>query len=199
MTPIIKDVTPIIKQMIDWNKIDQHWTLFLDRDGVINVEKEGSYILHYREFVFYEKTREALTVCASVFGRIVIVTNQRGVGKGMMTAADLQDIHDKMVAEVVLDGGRIDRIYYADSLQNDHPLRKPNPGMAHAAQKDFPEIDFSRSVMVGNNISDMEFGRNAGMYTVFLKTTNPEQELPHPAIDMAFNSLYEFAKHLHLA
>ncbi len=184
--------------MLDWKKIDQHWTLFLDRDGVINVEKEGSYILHYGEFVFYEKTREALRVCASVFGRIVIVTNQRGVGKGMMTAAALQDIHDKMVAEVVLNGGRIDRIYYADSLDNDHPLRKPQAGMAHAAQQDFPEIDFSRSVMVGNNISDMEFGRNAGMYTVFLKTTNPEQELPHPAIDVAFNSLYEFAKHLQL-
>jgi D-glycero-D-manno-heptose 1,7-bisphosphate phosphatase len=184
--------------MLDWKKIDQHWTLFLDRDGVINVEKEGSYILHYGEFVFYEKTREALKICASVFGRIVIVTNQRGVGKGMMTPADLQDIHDKMVAEVVLNGGRIDRIYYADSLQNDHPLRKPNPGMAHAARQDFPDIDFSRSVMVGNNISDMEFGRNAGMYTVFLTTTNPEQELPHPAIDVAFNSLYEFAKHLQL-
>jgi D-glycero-D-manno-heptose 1,7-bisphosphate phosphatase len=187
------------KQMLDWKKIDQHWTLFLDRDGVINVEKEDSYIFSYEEFVFYKRTREALKTCASVFGRIVIVTNQRGVGKGLMSAADLQDIHDKMTAEVVLHGGRIDRIYYADSLQNDHPLRKPNPGMAHAAKQDFPEIDFSRSLMVGNNISDMEFGRNAGMYTVFLKTTNPDQPLPHPAIDMAFNSLDEFAKHLQLA
>src|SRR5258708_14451349 len=98
--------------MLDWKKIDQHWTLFLDRDGVINVEKEGSYILHYGEFVFYEKTREALRVCASVFGRIVIVTNQRGVGKGMMTAAALQDIHDKMVAEVVLNGGWVDCFFF---------------------------------------------------------------------------------------
>jgi D-glycero-D-manno-heptose 1,7-bisphosphate phosphatase len=187
------------KQMLDWKNIDQHWTLFLDRDGVINVEKEGSYIFNYEEFIFYKKTKEALKTFASFFGRIVIATNQRGVGKGMMTAADLQLIHDKMVAEVVLSGGRIDRIYYADSLQNDHPLRKPNPGMAHAAKRDFPEIDFSRSIMVGNNISDMEFGRNAGMYTVFLKTTNPGQPLPHPAIDMAFNSLDEFAKHLQLA
>lgn len=185
--------------MSDWKKIDQHWTLFLDRDGVINVEKEDSYIFNYEEFIFYKATKEALKTFASIFGRIVIVTNQRGVGKGMMTAADLRDIHDKMVAEVVLSGGRIDRIYYADSLDNAHPLRKPQPGMAHAAKQDFPEIDFSRSFMVGNNISDMEFGRNAGMYTVFLKTTNPEQPLPHPSIDMAFNSLDEFAKHLQLA
>ncbi len=185
--------------MLDLTSIDSNWTLFLDRDGVLNVEKEGSYIFHYGEFAFYEGTKEALRRFAAIFGRIVIVTNQRGVGKGLMTAADLQDIHDKMVAEVVLSGGRIDRIYYADSLVNDHPLRKPQPGMAHAAKNDFPEIDLSRSIMVGNNISDMEFGRNAGMYTVFLRTTNPEQPLPHASIDLAFNTLYDFAKHLRLA
>ena len=181
---------------LDLHQIDARWTLFLDRDGVINHEKEGSYVLHYGEFVFYDQVKEALRICASAFGRIVIVTNQRGIGKGMMTAEDLRLIHEKMIAEIVLAGGRIDRIYYADSLQNDHPLRKPNPGMAFAAQADFPDIDFSRALMVGNNISDMEFGKNAGMYAVFLTTTQPDQPLPHPAIDLAFNSLYDFAKHL---
>jgi D-glycero-D-manno-heptose 1,7-bisphosphate phosphatase len=182
--------------MIDLKKIDAGWTLFLDRDGVINVEKEDSYILHYSEFVFYEGVPEALRHCASVFGRIVIVTNQRGIGKGMMTVADLFEIHNRMTAELAGKGGRIDGIYFADSLLDDHPLRKPLPGMAHAAKQAFPDIDFSRSLMVGNNLSDMEFGRNAGMYTVFLRTTNPGQPLPHPAIDMAFNSLADFAKHL---
>jgi D-glycero-D-manno-heptose 1,7-bisphosphate phosphatase len=101
-----------------------------------------------------------------------------------------------MVAAIVAAGGRIDRIYFADSLDNDHPLRKPQPGMAHTAQRDLPAIDLTKSVMVGNNISDMEFGRNAGMHTVFLKTTSPDQALPHLSIDLAFNSLYDFAKHL---
>jgi histidinol phosphatase-like enzyme len=68
--------------------------------------------------------------------------------------------------------------------------------MALAAQRDLPGIDLARSVMVGNNLSDMEFGRNAGMYTAFLRTTNPGQPLPHPAIDMAFDTLADFAKHL---
>ena len=184
-------------QAIDLSHIDPRWTLFLDRDGVINEEKEDSYIFHFGEFFFYDRAKEALKIFASTFGRIVIVTNQRGVGKGMMTAADLQLIHEKMIMEITLAGGRIDRIYYADSLRDDHPLRKPNPGMAHAARADFPEIDFTRALMVGNNISDMEFGRNAGMRTVFLKTTSPGQPLPHPSIDLAFNSLYDFAKHLH--
>ena len=182
--------------MLNLHHIDPSWTLFLDRDGVINEEKEDSYIFHYGEFRFYDGALDALKRFAGVFGHIVIVTNQRGVGKKLMTAADLQAIHDQMVAAIVARGGRIDRIYFADSLDNAHPLRKPQPGMAHAAQKDLPGIDFSRSVMVGNNISDMEFGRNAGMYTVFLKTTNPDQPLPHTSIDLAFNSLHDFAKHL---
>jgi histidinol-phosphate phosphatase family protein len=181
----------------DLTYIDRNWTLFLDRDGVINEEKENSYIFHYGEFRFYDQVKEALRIFASVFGRIVIVTNQRGVGRGLMTAEQLEIIHDRMVAEIVLAGGRIDGIYYADSLDDEHPHRKPNPGLAFAAQADFPEIDFRRALMVGNNLSDMEFGRNAGMYTVYLRTTLPDQPLPHPAIDLVFNSLYDFAKHLH--
>lgn len=179
--------------------VDKTWTLFLDRDGVINEEKKQSYVLHYGEFVFYDQVREALKSLAERFGRIVIVTNQRGVGKGLMTEEDLRIIHEKMVAEIMLAGGRIDRIYYADSMQDDHPLRKPQPGMAHAAKADFPDIDLSKSIMVGNNLSDMEFGRNTGMYTVFVRTTNPGQPLPHPSIDLAFNTLHDFAQFLHLA
>jgi histidinol-phosphate phosphatase family protein len=181
----------------DLTHIDRNWTLFLDRDGVINEEKQNSYIFHYGEFRFYDQVKEALRIFASVFGRIVIVTNQRGVGRGLMTAEQLEIIHDQMVAEIVLAGGRIDKIYYADSLDDDHPYRKPHPGMALAARGDFPEIDFRRALVVGNNLSDMEFGRNTGIYTVYLRTTHPDQPLPHPAIDLVFNSLYDFAKHLH--
>jgi histidinol-phosphate phosphatase family protein len=180
----------------DLTTIDRHWTLFLDRDGVVNEEKKDSYVFHYGEFRFYHQAKEALGIFASIFGRIIIVTNQRGVGKGLMTTEELEIIHDKMRTEIEQAGGRIDRIYFADSLDNDHPLRKPNPGMAFAARTDFPEIDFDRALMVGNNLSDMEFGRHAGMYTVFLRTTHPAHPLPDPAIDLAFNSLYDFAKHL---
>jgi len=182
--------------MLDLQKIDRRWTLFLDRDGVINEEKEQSYVFHYGEFAFYEGSLEALRLLAGIFPRIIVVTNQRGVGKGLMTGEDLADIHGKMAAEVAAAGGRIDAIYYCDSLSDDHPHRKPNPGMALAAQQDLPEIDFSRSIMVGNNISDMEFGRNAGMHTVFLSTTSEEPVLPHPAIDLTFPSLLDFSKDL---
>jgi histidinol phosphatase-like enzyme len=68
--------------------------------------------------------------------------------------------------------------------------------MAVRAKMNFPEIDFSKSIMVGNNLSDMHFGRNAGMYTVFIRSTRPQQEFPHPEIDLAFNTLEDFVKAL---
>ena len=182
--------------MLDLKQINKNWTLFLDRDGVINHEKELDYIYNYKEFIYYDGTKQALKIFAETFSTIVIATNQRGIGKGLMTEKDLLDIHENMLRDIKDAGGRIDRIYYNTSLNNDDPLRKPQPGMALQAKKDFPQINFSQSVMVGNNVSDMLFGRNAGMFTVFLKTTSPELELPHPAADLVFDSLIDFAKAL---
>ena len=181
---------------LDLHQIDKSWTLFSDRDGVLNEDKVGSYIFHPDEYVFYEGVPEAFRLFREKFGRIIIATNQRGVGRDLMTVDDLDIVHEKMLAGIKEKGGKIDAIFYATSVDNDDPVRKPNTGMAFKARQQFPEINFSRSIMVGNNISDMEFGRNAGMYTVFLKTTTPDQVLPHPAIDLAFNSLPDFAKAL---
>jgi len=182
--------------MLKLKQIDKSWTLFLDRDGVINHEKEMDYILNYHEFIFYEGAKEALKIFADIFSTIIIVTNQRGIGKEKMTENDLTDIHTNMISEIVSAKGRIDKIYYSTSLDNDDPLRKPQPGMALLAKKDFPHINFSNSIMVGNNVSDMLFGRNAGMHTVFLRTTNPNLAFPHAAIDMSFDRLIDFAKAL---
>lgn len=174
--------------------IDKSWTLFLDRDGVLNHEKKEEYIRNRTEFKFYEEVLDALQIFNNFFGRILVVTNQRGVGKQLMTEADLQDIHAYMLEQIANAAGRVDKIYYCTSMDNDNPCRKPNPGMALQAKADFPEIDFTKSIMVGNKPSDMFFGRNAGINTVFLATTNPEIPFPHPAIDFRFNSLKELAK-----
>ena len=182
--------------MLNLKNVDKTWTLFLDRDGVLNHDKVGSYIFNTAEFRFYDGVPAALAICNRVFGDIIIVTNQRGVGKGLMSELDLMQIHNKMLQDTEAAGGRIDGIYYATSLDNNHPERKPHPGMAHKAKADFPDIDFSKSIMIGNNLSDMEFGRNAGMHTIFLLTTQPELPLPNPLIDMAFNSLLKFAEQL---
>jgi D-glycero-alpha-D-manno-heptose 1-phosphate guanylyltransferase len=176
--------------------VDTSWTLFLDRDGVINYEKENSYILNWDEFEFYPGVTKAIQLLSKKFNTIIIVSNQRGVGRGLMTEEDLLDIQERMKLKIEEDGGRINKIYYCTANESTHFYRKPNPGMALQAVKDFPSIDLSKSIMVGNKPSDMQFGRNAGTYTVYLKTTHPEQSLPHPDIDLAFDSLLDFAKAL---
>ena len=153
--------------------------IILDRDGVINHDKIGSYIFNADEFVFMPGAKEAIKFFSEVFGTIVVATNQKGVAKGLMSLSDLNGIHAYMQKEISSSGGRIDKIYFAIDMDNDSPMRKPQTGMALQAKKDFPQIDFAKSIMVGNRISDMEFGRNAGMATVFLRTTHPETEFPH--------------------
>jgi histidinol-phosphate phosphatase family protein len=188
--------TELNRPPLELNKIDNSWTIFIDRDGVINYEKKEDYILNWEEFRFYDGVKEALEQISKKFGKIILVSNQRGVGKGRMSEADLRSIHRQMLREIEKKGGRIDHIYYCTSTDNKHPDRKPNPGMAFRAKKDFPRIDLDRSVMIGNKPSDMRFGRNAGIYTIFVATTNPDIPFPHPDIDLRFDSLAHFAKAL---
>ena len=150
--------------------------------------------MNVSEFIFLDGVTEALKALNNFFSTIVIVSNQRGVSKQLMTIEDLHDVHAYMLEEIVKQNGRINKIYYCTDLDNSSPNRKPNTGMALQAQKDFPQIDFSKSIMAGNKLSDMQFARNAGMYSVFIASTNPEIAFPHELINARFNSLLEFAK-----
>ena len=139
-------------------KLDTSWSLFLDRDGVINKKLEDDYVKSWDEFSFKVGTLEALAELRKVFGHIFIVTNQRGVGLGKMTEEVLNEIHSNMLFEIEEASGKIDKVYYCVDTDNNSPYRKPNIGMGLMAKQDFPEIDFSKSIMVGDSISDMEFG-----------------------------------------
>lgn len=144
-------------------------TLFLDRDGVINVLRPADYVKCWDEFRFSDGILEMLAEWSKHFKHIIVVTNQRGVGKGLMTEQDLEDIHSRMVTEIHKAGGRIDRIYVCTALDNADPMRKPSPGMAQQALHDFPDIDLRHSLMIGDMPSDAEFARNAGIrYTLIL-------------------------------
>jgi D-glycero-D-manno-heptose 1,7-bisphosphate phosphatase/D-glycero-alpha-D-manno-heptose 1-phosphate guanylyltransferase len=99
-----------------------------------------------------------------------------------------------MLEAIRSNGGNIDHLFFSADLDSDSPNRKPNPGMAFQAKALYPSINFSESIMVGNRTSDMGFGRNAGMNTVFLATTHPEVAFPDPQIDLRYNNLLEFAK-----
>ena len=177
------------------DQIDKSWTLFLDRDGVINHELAGDYIRNREGFSFYDLAPENIRLFKKIFYKVIVVTNQRGVSKGLMTEDDLLDIHGHMQRHLSTLDAPVDAIYYCLG-GNESPCRKPNPGMALQARDDFPAIDFARSIMVGNNLSDMEFARNAGMHAVFLRTTSPEQPTPHAFIDLDFINLNAFAQAL---
>jgi len=171
--------------------IDKTWTLFLDRDGVINRKLEDDYVKHWVEFEFLEGVHAALKKLKDVFGTIVIVTNQQCIGKGIIRTEDLELIHQNMLYEINYLGGRIDQVYYSPYLSSEnHPTRKPAPGMALQAQKDRPHIDFSKSLMVGDSLSDMEFGRNAGMRTVYISAQDKQDE----RIDFNVRSLFAFSE-----
>ena len=174
--------------------IDKNWALFLDRDGVINHRLKDDYVKNWGAFQFEVGSLEAIATFSKIFGFLFVVTNQQGIGKGLMQEADLQVLHRQMLLEIEKAGGRIDRIYHCPHLRSAHcPCRKPRIGMALQAQSDFPALDFSRSVMVGDTPSDIEFGKAAGMYTVFIA---PENSAPPPHNDWHFASLSSFSSYL---
>jgi len=170
--------------------IDNTWTLFLDRDGVINKKIDNDYVKHSTDFEFIDGVLNAMRILNTMFHKIVIVTNQQCIGKRIIFPEDLELIHKNMLYEINYLEGRIDKIYYAPYLASDNHIdRKPGIGMALQAQKDFPSIDFTKSIIVGDSLSDMEFGRNAGMKTVFISNEQIQDE----RIDFNFKSLIYFA------
>lgn len=155
-------------------EVDQDWTLFLDRDGVINVRKMGGYIEKTEEVEFLPGVLEAIAGFSKIFQHIIVVTNQQGISKGIMTESNLSDIHRYMASEIESAGGKIDAYYHAPGLKaTDTTRRKPFPGMALEAKENFPKIDFRKSIMVGDTDSDIQFGKNLGMKTVRIKTVEP--------------------------
>ncbi len=173
--------------------VDNSWTLFLDRDGVINRRILDDYVKTIDEFVFLDGVLESLKIFNGIFGRIIVVTNQRGIALGVMNVDDLLAIHNYMIKEIQNNGGRIDNIYYCPHDRDDNcDCRKPKPGMLIKAQKEFPEINFSRSIMVGDSASDMELGRSRSLLNVFISDSAEADN----SFDINFPSLIDFARYL---
>ena len=175
--------------------IDKTWTLFLDRDGVINVRLIDDYVNNPDDFIFVEGVLEAIRDLSEKFGRIVIVTNQQGIGKGLMTESELEKVHNKMLAEINKFGGKIDRIYFSPFRKEENNIsRKPQIGMALQARKEFPDINFKKSIMIGDSISDILFGKKLKMKTVFVSDDVSLINKNFRIIDFTVKSLYEFSE-----
>jgi histidinol-phosphate phosphatase family protein len=174
--------------------IDKSWSLFLDRDGVINKRLEGDYVKKWEEFEFLPGVLEAIATFTKVFGKVFIVTNQQGIGKGLMLESELDIIHDKMNREIRIHGGKINKTYYSPYREEENSVfRKPNIGLARKAKIDFPAIDLEKSIMAGDSITDMQFGKNAGMITVLIHSDKELYQQNSELIDYMFPDLKSFA------
>lgn len=142
---------------------------FLDRDGVINRKApEGEYVTCWEEMQFLPGVPEAITLLNRAGFRVIVVSNQRGVAKGLMTAAELEAIHRRMCQALAADGATIDAIYYCPhDTQPACDCRKPAPGMLIAAARTY-ELNLAASWMVGDSDTDEAAGRNAGCRTVLI-------------------------------
>ena len=162
-------------------------TVFLDRDGVINRKlPEGEYVSSWERFELLPGVLEAIQALKAAGLRVVVVTNQRGVALGRYSTADVEAIHARLqalltegerTADAVGQAGQagadgqagVDAFYYCPHDKRMCRCRKPLPGMFEQAQAQFPRIEAERSVMVGDSLSDIEFGRAVGMRTIFVR------------------------------
>lgn len=129
--------------------------LFLDRDGVIN-ENRDDYVKSWEEFVFLPRVFEALRLLAVIFPRIIVITNQAAVAKGLLSHVAARDILTRMKTEIEREGGRIDGLYYCPHASTDGcDCRKPEPGLLLRAARDHA-LDLRRSFLVGDKVSDVQ-------------------------------------------
>lgn len=171
-------------------KVDSTWTLFLDRDGIIN-ERVAGYITDWNQFIFKKDFLKSISKLSKVFSKIILITNQQGIGKGLMTEHDLEIIHHNMNNLIHKHGGRIDQVYYCPHLAEENcSCRKPKPGMAVKAKDEFSGIDYKKTVMIGDTPNDMIFGKNLGMVTVYI----PSREEDFSDFDYCMPDLTEALK-----
>lgn len=137
-------------------------TVFVDRDGTINEKApEGDYVKSWPEFRFLPRAPEALGLLTERRRRVVIVTNQRGIARGLMSEDDLADIHRIMLAELKTHGAVVDAVYHCPHDVGACTCRKPGIGMLEQARRENPMIDFARSALIGDSLSDVETARRA--------------------------------------
>jgi len=183
-----------VKLIKEFPNIDRDWTIFLDRDGTINQLLPNRYVKTVDEFKFIPGAKKAINLFSQRFKYVIIVTNQQGIGKELMTHKNLAEIHNFLDAEISGNGGRIDQIFYCPHLEVFNPAcRKPNIGMAYQALENFPDIDFRKSIMVGDSSCDIEFGNRLKMYSVWIQNSQNKEKVDP---NMIVSSLDELAMYL---
>jgi D-glycero-D-manno-heptose 1,7-bisphosphate phosphatase len=149
-------------------------TIILDRDGVLNLKPpRAQYVRSFEEFEWLPGAKKALRLLKEAGYRVVVVSNQAGIGRGFMTETALLQIHAAMRAETEAAGGRIDAIYWCPHDWNDGcECRKPSPGLLFQAQREL-NLDLSRTPFVGDDERDREAADRAGCLFVKVSEEKP--------------------------
>ena len=171
-------------------------TVFLDRDGVVNEKMpEGRYVKRWDEFHVLPGVVEAIGLLNTAGIRVVVVSNQRGVALGLYTDQDVRSIHAGFQKLLEARGAHVDAFYFCPHDKGRCACRKPLPGMFEQAVAEFPSIAAATSVMIGDTLSDIEFGQRLGIATVYLEGDperhKPGLEVARELADMRFPSLHE--------
>lgn len=145
-------------------------TVFLDRDGVLNEKMpEGQYVRSWSEFHLLSGVPEAIAQLNRAGVLAIVVSNQRGIALGLYRASDVEAIHSQLQTALAAHGAHIDGFLFCPHDRNECDCRKPLPGLFEQAKARFPQIDAATSTMIGDSLSDIEFGRRLGMTTVFIE------------------------------
>ncbi|MFZ0548535.1 MAG: HAD family hydrolase [Candidatus Promineifilaceae bacterium] len=174
--------------------------LFLDRDGVI-IENRASYVRRWQDVHIYPQALEALRMASTLPLKIIVVTNQSAVGRGILPLAIAQEINSRLMEEIEEFGGRVDGVFMCPHAPQDHcRCRKPQPGLLLNAAKAH-QINLRHSIMIGDALTDLAAGRAAGTrVSALVKTGRGIEQVslpkaneyrPFPLYDNLFDALKE--------
>lgn len=157
--------------------------IILDRDGTIIEDKV--YLNDVSKIEYLPLALEGLRAFRDLDFMLVVATNQSGVARGIVSIENLYRIHEKIRSDLSREGIDIQGFYYAPySVESNHYMRKPNPGMLKLAAKDF-NLNLSRSFMIGDRETDVLAGQAAGTKTIYLNHTFPLPAGIHPDFQCA--------------
>jgi D-glycero-D-manno-heptose 1,7-bisphosphate phosphatase len=155
---------------------------------------EGSYVTAWSDFRLLPGIPAAIARLNQAGIRVIVVSNQRGIALGLYSAADVAAIHAQLQDVLKAHGARIDAFYICPHDKKQCDCRKPLPGMFEQAQRDFPEITPETSLMIGDSLSDIEFGKRLGMRTVFIEgIADREKAGAEKAADLADGRFHSLA------
>ena len=162
-------------------------SIFLDRDGTINIDK--SYLYKIEDWEFIEGVVEGLQILQKLGFKLIVIANQSGIARGYYTEEDAHKVFDYMINELKKRGVIIEKVYYCPHIGDECECRKPKLGLFYQAQRDF-DIDFSKSYAIGDKLRDLAICDKEEVYGFLL---NDNQEINNTKIKRCTN-LFDAAK-----